>query len=102
MMLSFTWYNRINGCSQYGDVRLVNGTGPYEGRVETCSGDVWKAVCGQHGDWWSFSEARVICAQLHYPPEGSYIHATCNCCISTGVDVRERSVELHTIAILET
>lgn len=43
--LSFTWYNRINACSYDGDVILVNGTGPHEGRVELCSRSIWKTAC---------------------------------------------------------
>ena len=65
-----SFYKRT--CS-YGDVRLVNGTGPHEGRVEICryyyGVTVWKTVCD---DRWGYSDAKVVCAQLHYPPDGNY------------------------------
>ena len=39
---------------------MVNGTGPYEGRVKTyIKGILCKAVCGQCGLLWGLSEARV-------------------------------------------
>ena len=59
--------NRTNVCSQYGDVRLVNGTGSYEGRVEICRSGVWKTVCDYD---WDGNDARVVCAQLNYLPQG--------------------------------
>ena len=54
----------------------MNGTGPHEGRVEICryyyayGAYVWKTVCD---DSWSYLDAKVICAQLHYPPNGNYV-----------------------------
>ena len=62
------WCTRTNTCSNHGDIRLVNGAGPYEGRVEVCYSGEWKTVC-QH--WWSNSDAKVVCAQLNYLPQGT-------------------------------
>ena len=56
-----------NACSRYEDIRLVNGTGSYEGRVEICLSGVWKTVCDYS---WNNPDARVACAQLHYLPQG--------------------------------
>ena len=56
-----------NACSRCGDVRLVNGTGSYEGRVEICLSGVWKAVCDYR---WNNLDAGVVCAQLNYLPQG--------------------------------
>lgn len=64
---NFHGNNRTNICSYNGDIRLVNGAGPYEGRVEICYGGEWKTVCD---DYWNTFSARIVCAQLNYPPQG--------------------------------
>ena len=46
-----------------GDVRLVNGSIPAEGRVEMCLEGLWSTVCDLG---WSIQDARVVCAQLNY------------------------------------
>ena len=54
----------------FGDVRLVGGSSPYEGRVEVCSDlHLWGTVCN---DNWSVENAKVVCRQLGY-------NSTCMC-----------------------
>lgn len=48
-------------------MRLVDGTGPHEGRVEFCTQCTWTTVCGVA---WDHREAGVVCAQLGYQREG--------------------------------
>ena len=53
-----------------GDVRLVNGSQPYRGRVEVCLNEVWGTICADisRSRWdWSLVEANVVCRQLGYP-----------------------------------
>lgn len=47
-----------------GDVRLVGGRVPSEGRVEICYNDHWGTVCD---DRWEVVDARIVCAQLNFP-----------------------------------
>uniref|UniRef100_A0A1X7TYN8 SRCR domain-containing protein n=1 Tax=Amphimedon queenslandica TaxID=400682 RepID=A0A1X7TYN8_AMPQE len=50
-----------------GEVRLVNGSGPHEGRVEMCINEAWGTVCS---NGWSNTDANVVCKQLGYLPLG--------------------------------
>ena len=50
-----------------GEVRLVDGSGPHEGRVEVCVNEVWGTVCSNS---WSTTDINVVCRQLGYLPLG--------------------------------
>ena len=59
-----------------GDIRLVNGSSPLEGRLEVCINNAWGTVCH---DSFSKDDAEVACRQLGNIT-GTYIHHTI-CCL---------------------
>ena len=59
-----------NTSCEEGEVRLRDGFDPSNGRVEYCRHRTWGRVCG---DEWDDNDARVICRQLGYNPDGTKI-----------------------------
>ena len=52
-----------------GDVRLVGGSNPLEGRLEVCFFNQWGTICSGS---WGQNEAGVVCGQLGYARTGIY------------------------------
>lgn len=50
------------------EVRLMNGTNQYEGRVEFCYQGKWGTVCD---DQWGPEEAATVCLQLNFTTNGT-------------------------------
>ena len=53
-----------------GDIRLIDGPNPLEGRVEICLNRAWGTVCNNS---FSLSDAEVVCTQLGYRFNGSSV-----------------------------
>lgn len=55
---------------QTGDLRLVEGDTPNEGRVEVCVNGEWGTICD---DGWGRREAMVVCNALGFGREGEVV-----------------------------
>lgn len=62
----FPQYKPGDNCS-LGELRLVNGTTEYEGRVELCIGGVWGDICNLN---WDQRESQIVCRELGYSEAG--------------------------------
>ena len=62
-------YNILLVPCSTGDIRLVGGGVPNEGRVEICMNNVWGTVCD---DGWGSTDATVVCQQLGYSTTGKF------------------------------
>ena len=67
-------FPRVSAQCSHGEVRLVDGRVPNEGRVEVCDctrSCSWATVCD---DGWDSSDAQVVCRQLGYRPDGKLLY----------------------------
>ena len=51
-----------------GNIRLVNGSVPNEGRLEVCLDREWGTVCSSH---WDKGKTSIVCKQLGYHETGN-------------------------------
>ena len=68
----FLIFVELSQCNN-GSVRLVGGSGGYEGNVQVCVTGTWRYVCDQ---WWHINNAKVVCSQIGYF-RSSQLHACC-------------------------
>ena len=63
----------VVGCT-FGDVRLVDGPTPNQGRLELCNNSQWGSVCDTY---WEEYNSRVVCRQLGYDVAGQclFLHS---------------------------
>ena len=52
-----------NSTCNHGDLQLVGGILPNEGRLEVCVNGNWGTVCD---DGWDIRDSQVVCRQLGY------------------------------------
>ena len=68
LSLSLSNSDANNTCTA-GDIRLVGGATPNEGRLEVCFVNHWGTVCD---DDFGSTEASLVCRLLGYPEEGLF------------------------------
>ena len=70
-----------------GEVRLVNGSQPHEGRVEVCFNETWGTICDHiRPTYWNTSEANVVCKHLGYTEACKKFHVPDHAAITIFID----------------
>ena len=69
--MNYITVESMGSTCNYGDVRLMDGSSEYEGRVEVCINDQWGTVCDTS---WSGTDATTVCKQLGYAYTSSKIY----------------------------
>ena len=71
LLLLFVLFSKVQSSSYSnctdGDIRLVDGSTNYEGRVEICINKAWGTITYFYG---SYNEAQTVCNQLGYSATG--------------------------------
>ena len=84
-------------CSD-GDVRLVHGSSPHEGRVEVCVNRLWGTVCSSpYSFHWTSIESSVVCGQLGHMKRG----LTSSMLVSTMIAYENLRVAKENVVISE-
>ena len=60
-----------NASCDTGEIRLVDGSSEYQGRVEICIHGHWGTVCD---DFWDSRDAQVVCNQLGLTSEDGTVY----------------------------
>ena len=69
-MYKYTSILCYTGCQNHGDIRLVGGSYPWEGRVEIFLFSQWGTITDPV---WTSDDAQVVCRKLGHFKPGSYI-----------------------------
>ena len=64
-------FTEIGFSCKDGEVRLVGGDNPYEGRLEVCRSNRFGTACDDLT--WNDADAQVACRNLGFEPEGKKI-----------------------------
>ena len=74
-------------------MRLVGGSGGFEGRVEVCINQAWGTVCD---DGWNSLDSNVLCGQLGFQNRGIYACMMRLCCCVVIIIIMDASREYFT------
>ncbi len=69
-----------------GQIRLADGDGENQGRVEICFDNQYGTICDYQ---WDNSDAAVVCGQLGFSRECTYIHRALKCNSQSGKQIKQ-------------
>ena len=76
---SYEPFTAANFSCEDGEVHLVGGDTPNEGRVEVCFNNQFGTICD---DGWDGNDAKVICGQLGFSRDGKPTFVSMRVCIN--------------------